>query len=133
MIDFSKNEKDFLNTIEEARIATSCNDNPHVKPVSFILIKDNIVIATDHGTRTLKNVKQNQKVALSIDTYKPGNHKAICIQGTVEIIENGKEFQEFYKKFYEKFSWVRNDPWKEGEAPFLKITTQRKTSWGLDT
>ena len=132
MTEFSKEERDFLNSLEEARIATSHDNKPHVKPVSYILIKDSIVIATDSDTRTLKNLKQNQNVALSIDKYEPGRHKAICIQGIVEIIERGEEFQEFYKEFYEKFSWVRSDPWQEGEAPFLKITTKGKTSWGLN-
>jgi len=34
--------------------------------------------------------------------------------------------------FSEKFTWVRNDPWKENEAPFLKIIVSNKVSWGLE-
>jgi hypothetical protein len=67
-----------------------------------------------------------------IDIYKSGQHKSVCIQGKTEIIEQGVEFQELYKLFYEKFEWVRKDPWKEKESPFLKIIPKHKISWGLD-
>ena len=131
MIEFTIDEEEFLQSIEEARIATSHADIPHVKPVSFIY-RDNIIfIATDYQTRTFKNIKINPQVSLAIDVYIPGKHKAVCIQGRAEILEQGKEFLEIYKIFDKKFAWVRNEPWKENEAPFLKIITTNKTSWGL--
>jgi nitroimidazol reductase NimA-like FMN-containing flavoprotein (pyridoxamine 5'-phosphate oxidase superfamily) len=129
---FNLKEIEFLNTLEEARIATSHNDIPHVKPVSFIKIDESIVIATDYNTRTYSNIKSNQNVGIVIDVYKSGEHKAICIQGKAEIIEKGEEFKKFYDIFYKKFQWVRKEPWKENEAPFLKIVPNTKISWGLD-
>lgn len=123
---------DFLDTLEEARIATSHNDIPHVKPVSFVRVNNSIVIATDYNTRTYANIKLNQNAGIVIDIYKSGNHKAICIQGKTEIIEKGEEFQKLYEIFFKKFQWVRNDPWKENEAPFLKTIPTTKISWGLD-
>ena len=131
MIAFSETEKTFLNSLEEARIATSHHDIPHVKPVSYILDDDAILIATDYETRTFKNLKENPNVAVTIDIYKSGGHKAVCVQGKTEIIENGEEFKRIYKLFDKKFAWVRNEPWKENEAPFLKIAPEFKTSWGL--
>ncbi|QLH02752.1 pyridoxamine 5'-phosphate oxidase [Nitrosopumilus cobalaminigenes] len=131
MIEFNDKEKQFLNSIEEARLATSHDDIPHVKPVSFVFIDNSIVVATDYKTRTFLNLKSNPNVGIVIDVYKSGNHKAICIQGDCEIIENGEEFKKIYDIFYSKFSWVRKDPWKENEAPFLKIITKNKTSWGI--
>jgi len=131
MITFSDVEKKFLESLEECRIATVHDKIPHVKPVSYIFYNDSILIATDYDTRTYKNLKQNPKSALSIDIYKSGAHKAICIQGDTEIIENGPQFLEIYDIFYDKFDWVRNEPWKENEAPFLKIIPFSKTSWGI--
>ena len=64
-------------------------------------------------------------------TDRRGGHKAVCIQGIAEIIDEGKEFDEFFNIFYEKFAWVRKEPWKENEAPFLKIIPKTKVSWGL--
>ena len=131
MIGFTKVEEKFLQSIEEARIATSHKDIPHVKPVSFIYHNNVIFIATDYQTRTFKNVKTNPKASVAIDVYESGKHRAVCIQGKVEIIEKGQEFLQIYKKFEKKFAWVRNEPWKENEAPFLKIIVTNKTSWGL--
>jgi nitroimidazol reductase NimA-like FMN-containing flavoprotein (pyridoxamine 5'-phosphate oxidase superfamily) len=130
-LKFTEKEKKFLLSIEEARIATVNNSMPHVKPVSFIFLDDAFYVATDYSTRTYKNVKNNPRAAITIDVYKPGGHKAVLAQGKVEIIESGPEFKKIYERFFDRFSWVRRDPWKEGEAPFLKLNPTTKTSWGM--
>jgi len=129
---FNQKEIKFLEKLEEARIATSHDNIPHVKPVSFVFENNAIIIATDYDTRTFANIKSNPQTSIVIDIYKSGGHKAICIQGETKIIESGSEFKEFYNIFYKKFAWVRKDPWKEKEAPFLKIAPTNKVSWGLD-
>jgi nitroimidazol reductase NimA-like FMN-containing flavoprotein (pyridoxamine 5'-phosphate oxidase superfamily) len=131
-LKLSENEIEFLKSLEEARIATSHDDIPHVKPVSFVFYHGLIFVATDYETRTYKNVKKNPRAAVSIDVYKSEDHKAICIQGNVEVLEQGEEFESIYQVFYNKFKWVRDDPWKAEEAPFLKIVPKYKTSWGIN-
>lgn len=132
MIVFTKNEKDFLNKMEECRVATSHNDIPHIKPVSFIFDNESFLIATDYDTRMYRNLLKNPRIALVVDIYKHGGHAAVCVQGKVEIIENGDEFEQVYKKFHEKFKWVRKEPWKENEAPFVKLIPLSKISWGIE-
>jgi nitroimidazol reductase NimA-like FMN-containing flavoprotein (pyridoxamine 5'-phosphate oxidase superfamily) len=129
-LNFSPKEKAFLQSIEEARFATA-GKMPHVKPVSFIFEDDSFYIATDYKTRTYKNVKENPNAAISVDIYKIGGHKAVLAQGEIKMIEEGPEFTKIYAKFFERFEWVRRDPWKEKEAPFLKLVPKTKTSWGL--
>lgn len=128
---FSQEEVEFLNKMEECRIATSHDNIPHVKPVSYIYEDGTVIIATDYDTRMYKNLLKNPLAAISIDIYKDKAHKAICMQGKVTIIENGKEFLRLYNKFHDRFEWVRNQPWVENEAPFIKIVPFRKSSWGL--
>lgn len=128
---FTEKEKSFLGSIEEARFATVNDAMPHVKPVSFVFLDDAFYIATDYSTRTYKNVKKNPNAAISVDIYKPGAHKAVLAQGKIEIIESGPGFKKIYDVFFEKFEWVRKDPWKENEAPFLKLIPIKKTSWCL--
>jgi nitroimidazol reductase NimA-like FMN-containing flavoprotein (pyridoxamine 5'-phosphate oxidase superfamily) len=130
-LKFSDGEIKFLSSIEEARLATANNSMPHVKPVSFIFGDDSFYIATDYKTRTYKNLKENPNAAISVDIYKLGGHKAVLAQGKVDMIEGGPEFKKIYAKFFEKFEWVRKDPWTEGEAPFLKLVPTTKTSWGI--
>jgi hypothetical protein len=33
--------------------------------------------------------------------------------------------------FHEKFDWVKKDPWKQGEAPFIEVIPKTKVSWGF--
>jgi len=132
LIEFNQKEIEFLELLEEARIATSHDNIPHVKPVSFVFENNIILVATDYNTRTFTNIKLNPHTSIVIDIYKSGEHKAVCIQGKTEIIENGLEFKKFYEIFYKKFEWVRKEPWKEDEAPFLKIIPNNKVSWGLN-
>ncbi len=132
MVTFSHKEEEFLRKMEECRIATSHDNIPHVKPVSYLFEEGAILIGTDYETRMYKNLLKNPKAAVSIDIYKDKAHKAVCIQGEVSIIENGDEFLRIYKKFHERFEWVRNQPWKENEAPFIKIKPVTKACWGLE-
>lgn len=129
---FNKKERKFLLENEVCRVSTSHNEVPHVTPVAYIYEKNFLFFATDYETRKYKNLKVNNRIAASIDIYSSSiENKAVLVQGTADIIEKGREFRNLYQKFYKKFEWVRKDPWKEGEAPFIKIKTFNKISWGL--
>jgi uncharacterized protein len=130
-VTFSKAESHFLDNNEACRIATCHDDVPHVVPVSYIFEDETFYIATDYETKKYENIKNNNRVALAVDVYSPVNNKAICVQGTAEIIEKGEEFARIYKIFNDRFEWVRRDAWEEGEAPFVKIRPTNKISWGL--
>jgi uncharacterized protein len=129
-IKFSTKEIDFLKSNEMCRFATaSRKGEPHVVPVSYILDDDRPCIVTDYGTRKLKNLKENPQAAILVDSG--GTSKLLLISGPAEIIEKGEEYKRLYKLFYSKFAWVKREPWREGEAPFIKITPTFKTGWGL--
>ena len=132
MIEFTQKEIDFLEKNEACRIATSHNDVPHVTPVTFYYENGYFYIVTDYNTKKYSNLKKNKNVAIAIDVYLEGKHKAVIVQGIVEFIEKGEEFMRLYEIFYKKFYWVKETPWKEEEAPFVRITPQKKTSWGLN-
>ena len=100
-----------------------------VTPVSYILSDDAIFIATDYDTAKYRHLKQNTRVSFVVDVYPPT--KAVFIQGLVDIIEGGDQFNNIYKQFFKKFDWVRKDPWVAGEAPFLKLIPKIIRSWGL--
>jgi nitroimidazol reductase NimA-like FMN-containing flavoprotein (pyridoxamine 5'-phosphate oxidase superfamily) len=130
-VTFTKAEKEFLNSNEACRIAT-CHDNiPHIVPVSYVFEDDVFVFATDYETKKYENISKNNRIALAVDVYSSVGNKAVCVQGTAELVERGSEFARLYKVFNERFEWVRSDPWKEGEAPFVKVTPISKVSWGL--
>jgi nitroimidazol reductase NimA-like FMN-containing flavoprotein (pyridoxamine 5'-phosphate oxidase superfamily) len=131
MIKFTQKEIDFLQNNEACRIATAHDNIPHVVPVTYYFENGNFYIAIDFDTKKYSNLKKNNRAAITVDIYS-GKHKAVIVQGTTEFIEKGAEFQRLYETFYKRFSWVRENPWKEGEAPFVKISPKTKTSWGLN-
>jgi len=131
MISFTRIEEEYLYSMEECRVATSHDDIPHVKPVSYIFEDGLFLISTDYETRMYKNALANPHAAITIDVYSHGGHKAVLVQGKIAIVEDGDEFARIFKKFHAKFEWVRNEPWEEKEAPFIVLTPFSKTSWGL--
>jgi nitroimidazol reductase NimA-like FMN-containing flavoprotein (pyridoxamine 5'-phosphate oxidase superfamily) len=129
-VGFTKVEERFLRSHEIGRLATiSSNGTPHVVPVSYLFTDNAFLIAVDYGTRKLRNLKRNQRTALVVDVIRP--NRGILIQGYAKLIEKGPEFRHAYSQFHRAFSWVRAAPWKEGEAPFVRITPATKASWGL--
>ena len=130
-VSFNESEIDFLSKNEACRIATCHDGIPHVVPVSYIFENGSFFIATDYETRKYENIKRNKTAALVVDLYSSVGNSAVGVQGTAETIEEGEEFLRLYKKFHDRFEWVRQDPWKEGEAPFVKVTPSNKVSWGL--
>lgn len=131
MVRFSKAEVDFLVQNEACRVATSHDDIPHVVPVSYVFEDGAFYFAADLETRKLENIKANNRVALTVDVYNSKGNRAVCVQGKADLIEGGSEFARLYKIFEKKFAWVRADPWKEGEAPFVRVTPTNKVSWGM--
>jgi uncharacterized protein len=129
---FSQTESKFIIDNEICRIATAKNNIPHVVPVCYIYYKRDIFFATDYTTQTFHNLKKNNRVSLIIDIYnkKEGN-KGISINGIANIIDSGKEFANLFNRFYNKFEWVKEDPWSEKEAPFIQILPTKKVSWGI--
>jgi nitroimidazol reductase NimA-like FMN-containing flavoprotein (pyridoxamine 5'-phosphate oxidase superfamily) len=131
LLKFSEAEERFLMRNELGRLATVCPDGtPHVVPVCYIYRAGTFLVAIDYETRKYHNLLKNNNVAFVVDVYKPGRGiRGVLVQGTSTILESGVGFREAYALFYKKFSWVRADPWKEGEAPFIRIEPTHKSSW----
>jgi nitroimidazol reductase NimA-like FMN-containing flavoprotein (pyridoxamine 5'-phosphate oxidase superfamily) len=130
LVEFSKAEEHFLLGNELGRLATICPDGmPHVVPVCYVYQAGTLLIVTDYATKKYRNLLANDNAALVVDTYKP--NRGTLVQGKAKMLKAGPEFRRVYKIFYRKFSWVRADPWKEGEAPFVRIEPTSKVSWGI--
>jgi len=118
----------FLKRHELCRLATASKDaKPHVVPVIYALDGEDIVIAVDYGTKKLENLRQNNRVALVVDDYRP-NH-AVMVEGECEILERGKEYLRLLQILFEKFEIYRRRPWGEGESPILKIKPTKAVVW----
>jgi nitroimidazol reductase NimA-like FMN-containing flavoprotein (pyridoxamine 5'-phosphate oxidase superfamily) len=128
----SSEEINFITNNECCRLATSFKNKPHVAPVCYVFVGGYFFVSTDYGTKKLKNIKHNPFVSLVIDVYVPQNHKGIIVNGCVDLVEYGESYKKIYTIFFNKFEWVKKDPWIEGQSPFLKINPSLKVSWGLE-
>ncbi|MBI3841419.1 MAG: pyridoxamine 5'-phosphate oxidase family protein [Thaumarchaeota archaeon] len=118
----------FLKDHELCRLATATKDaRPHVVPVIYAMDGEYIVIAVDYGTRKLKNLKENPKVALVVDEYRP--NRGLMVEGDCEILERGKEYLRLLQILFDRFVFYRRDPWGEGESPILKVRPTKAVMW----
>ncbi|WP_148687191.1 pyridoxamine 5'-phosphate oxidase family protein [Candidatus Nitrosocosmicus hydrocola] len=132
MIQFTSKELDFIKKNECCRLSTSVDGKPHVVPVSYLFYEGHFYFATDYKTKKFSNIKKNPNVGLVIDIYNPSANKGLTLQGISKIHEQGQTFSNVYTLLFEKFDWVKKDPWKEYEAPIIEITATAKSSWGIN-
>ena len=118
----------FLRAHEVCRLATASRDaRPHVVPVIYALDGESVVVAVDYGTKKLRNLRENRKVALVVDDYRP-NH-AVMVEGDCEVLERGKEYLRLLRLLFDRFEYYRKNPWGEGESPILKVSPAKAVSW----
>lgn len=130
-VTFRKGEIKFLRSNEICRIATCNNNLPHVTPVSYIFDKGKFYFATDYNTLKYANLNKNNRICLVVDTTENNKNRAVVTRGITTFIHEGRKFKNLYDMFYNKFDWVKNDPWKEGDAPFIEVIPKTKVSWGI--
>jgi len=130
-VSFSRIEIQFLRSNEICRVATCKNNLPHVTPVSYIFNDGKFYFATDYNTVKYANLKKNNRISLVVDTVENNKNSAIVTMGITIFIHRGKKFENLYDLFYDRFEWVRDDPWKQGEAPFVMVIPKSKVSWGI--
>jgi nitroimidazol reductase NimA-like FMN-containing flavoprotein (pyridoxamine 5'-phosphate oxidase superfamily) len=130
-VTFRKDEIKYLRSNEICRIATCNNNLPHVTPVSYIFDKGKFYFDTDYNTLKYANLNKNNRISLVVDTTENNKNKAVVTRGITTFIHKGRKFQNLYDMFYDKFYWVKKDPWKEGDAPFIEVIPKTKVSWGL--
>jgi PPOX class probable F420-dependent enzyme len=124
----TKEQAAFLRKHELCRMATASKDGmPHVVPVIYTLDGGDIIIAVDYGTRKLKNLRENRRVALVVDTYRP--NAGLMVEGECEILERGKEYLRLLHVLFDRFEFYRRDPWGEGESPILKVHPTKCVMW----
>jgi nitroimidazol reductase NimA-like FMN-containing flavoprotein (pyridoxamine 5'-phosphate oxidase superfamily) len=130
MVRFTPSEVKFLEQNELCRLATASKKGElHIVPVSYVWHDELVYVVTDYGTRKLRNLRENASAAVLVDTN--ATRKAIMVSGKTQLIEKGEEYRRIYKLFHSKLDWVKRAPWKEGEAPFVKVMPSFKASWGL--
>jgi nitroimidazol reductase NimA-like FMN-containing flavoprotein (pyridoxamine 5'-phosphate oxidase superfamily) len=128
-------EKDFVQWLRVARVATVGSDDvPHNVPVCPLFENNKIYFGTERSARKMRNIEDNPSVTIVFDEYSEAwdSLRGIMLQGKARIV-NTKEFREFRKKIYAKYSqYERNAPLGDRDSVIVEVTPERKFSWGIE-
>jgi PPOX class probable F420-dependent enzyme len=120
-----------------ARLATHADQGRiHLVPVCYAYDGKDIFVGTSLDSKKVRNVRRNSSVAFVVDFYVEdwAKLKGVMIQGSAEVIERGKEFEEAKKLLYEKYpQYEATAPIKEGESAIIKIKPEKVVSWDYES
>lgn len=97
-----------------AHLGTCHEDKPHIAPLWYNYREGNIEIATTG--RKLDNIRQNSRVALSVQKDENGHPQwGVSIQGTATVIEDEEERRSTLRRINRRYgadddAWSQNTP-----------------------
>lgn len=118
------------------RVATTAADGtPHVVPVCHVLARDRIYFASGHDARKVVNLRENPRIALTIDLYSDdwAQLRGVMVRGTATLIERGPRFKRARALLYEKYpQYPEEAALATSDSVIVEVTPRRAFSWGLD-
>ena len=108
-----------------AHLGTCHDTNPHVAPLWYT-VRDGAIEITTTG-RKLENIRQNDRVALSVQKDEDGHPRwGVTVQGTATVVDDEAESQEVAHRINRKYG-VEADAWSENTA--VRIEISRVNHW----
>ena len=129
--------EDFLSEGNIARIATVKPDNsPHVTPVWYLWENNQLLMTIQKDSVKESNIRQNNKVAVTIDTDRAPN-KGVIIEGTAKIEKPTKEIERRidrrmaarYVKTEYLDEYIEWDNAQGTQYIYIKIRPEKIISW----
>lgn len=135
---FTAIQRRFIDAARVARLGTAGADRaPHVIPVCFVLLGDNLYITidekpkrTDVPLKRLRNIQENPLAAVTIDRWSEDWSRLawIMLRGAAEILSGGAEHdtaQDALRHRYPQYRAMDLAP-----LPVIALRVQKVTSWG---
>ncbi|MDE1804291.1 MAG: pyridoxamine 5'-phosphate oxidase family protein [Candidatus Micrarchaeota archaeon] len=131
MVRFTKKEATFIKSRPESRVATVSEKGwPQISTVIHAFDGKYLYFATDYDTKKYSNLLKDNRIGVAIDVYDR-QPRSVLVQGKAMILEEGAQFRDAYKLLERRHAYYRANPFKEGEAPIIKVLPIRKVSAGL--
>src|SRR5262245_27065454 len=132
----TKTEKDFIDSMRVARVATADSDGVlHNVPVCPLMDRDKIYFATERKARKLRNIEGNPNVTLVFDEYTEAWDylRGIMIQATARIVK-GTDFRRIRQRIYAKYpQYESKAALGERDSVIVELKPVTKFSWGLNS
>ena len=133
MYKFTRKERAYLELQRVGRLAVvGRNGVPHVTPLCHAFSKGVIYVEAEGSSWKIGNASRNKDVAYVVDEYTEiwGNLRGIRLQGTMDVLRSGAEYNSAKRVLIRKFSQLRAF-WDDNVCVIMKITPTRATNWGL--
>lgn len=133
-------QRQFLGSRRVAHLATAdAAAVPHVVPVCFVSIENNIYITIDKkpkrvtalALKRLRNITQNSNVALVADRYDDHDWSRlgwVMVRGQAELIRTGPEHAEAQRALRRRYE--RLNEMAIESLPVIAIRIEHVASWG---
>ncbi len=134
-MQLSESVRAFLNSQPIGHLATAdAQGAPHVVPVCFALINDEVFIAIDEKPKStmrlkrLRNIEQNPQAALTVDFYDNdwSRLRWVMLRGFAEI-EYGKAVAEAIIALRKKYPQYRSIDF--AGRPVIRLRPERLNEW----
>ena len=135
MTTFSNNERDFLQKAKVGRMAQLGDDGaPRVITLCHAFVDNFIYIPTQATSWKTDQLRRFPQVSYVVDDYYEdwGKLCGVRVQGNVEILETGSEYQKAKDSLFDKYpAQFKEMGWSDGGSVVIKITATRVANWGL--
>ncbi len=132
-------QRRFVESMRVARLATAdANGAPHVVPVCYALIGDNLYVTIDEkpkrpdvrAMKRLRNIEANPHVAVVVDRYDEDWSRLawVMLRGRADVLDDGDEHdraQAGLRERYPQYRAMRIEP-----LPVIAVRIARATAWG---
>ena len=138
-MSLSDAQRSFVLAHRIAHLATAdARGAPHVVPVCFALVEENLYITIDEkpkraptaGLKRLRNISENARVAVVVDRYDEDWTKLgwVMLRGRADILHDGGEHdaaQALLRARYPQLAAMRIE-----QHPVIAVRIDHSTSWG---
>ncbi|CQR51735.1 MULTISPECIES: pyridoxamine 5'-phosphate oxidase family protein [Haloferax] len=106
-----------------AHLATSVDDRPHVAPVWFDYAADRGVFEVLTSGRKLENIRENPRVALSIQKDERGQAQwKVTVLGTATVVTDEDAVRDATRRINRKYG-TEESAWPENELVRISVGT----------
>lgn len=106
-----------------AHLATCTEGRPHVAPVWYDYVDGDGVVEVLTAGRKLANIRENPRVALSIQKDRDGEAQwRVTMLGTASVVEDDDATREATARINEKYG-AGDESWPENELVRITIGT----------
>lgn len=132
-------QRRFVESMRVARLATAdANRVPHVVPVCYALIGDNLYVTIDEKPKgsnvrrmkRLRNIDENPEAAVVVDRYDEDWSRLawVMLRGRAEILDAGDEHDRAQAALRERYPQYRT--MRLGPLPVIALRIGRVSAWG---